>query len=390
MTPDRNGTFRTGGKLLRGDRDEALREAEVELRAERFTSAEPLLKQLACFDRARRDQVMRLGWRLCAEDAAAAFLCVEAVADAAMASDEWVAAADVLHEFDRRAPHQVQAMMKLVEVCVDGGLESRMFDAQARLAEAYLRADRPNEARVISEDLAVREPGNATHIDRLRRALVMMGEGSPDRVIADRLTEAMAVAGTGDWNVFRADGERPPEAPAPVRESAPTAPSMAPPPVEHAGATSPALRGDSTGDADAFSEFRQEVSRQEADEVAAQQYKLALTYREMGMIDDAIKVLEGVVQSTTHRFDAGLLLGRLHRQRDSVKQAIEWFERAAESPASSVEEARVLLYELGDALEACGEAARSLTVLLELQADAGDYRDVRARVERLSRVLTGG
>ena len=261
-------------------------------------------------------------------------------------------------------------MMKLVEVCVDGGLESRMFDAQARLAEAYLRVDRPNEARVISEDLAVREPGNATHIDRLRRALVKMGETSPDRVIADRLTEAMAVAGMDDWNLRRDGGECPPEPPPAVDESAPL--------------------DDPAGDADAFSEFREEVSRQEADEAAAQQYKLALTYREMGMIDDAIKVLEGVVRSTTHRFDAGLLLGRLHRQRDSVKQAIEWFERAAEAPAPSVEEARVLLYELGDALEACGERARSLAVLLELQSDAGDYRDVRARVARLSRALTGG
>ena len=62
--------------------------AEVELRAERFASTQLLLKQLAAMDHARRDQVMRLGWRLCAEDAAAAFLCAEAVADAAIASEE--------------------------------------------------------------------------------------------------------------------------------------------------------------------------------------------------------------------------------------------------------------------------------------------------------------
>ena len=48
------------------------------------------------------------------------------------------------------------------------------------------------------------------------------------------------------------------------------------------------------------------------------------------------------------------------------------------------------LYDLGDTLEAGGETARALAVFLELQADAGDFRDVARRVERLSRVQTGG
>jgi hypothetical protein len=49
-----------------------------------------------------------------------------------------------------------------------------------------------------------------------------------------------------------------------------------------------------------------------------------------------------------------------------------------------------LLYDLGVTLEEAGESARALAVFLELQADAGDYRDVGPRVDRLSRVQTGG
>ncbi|MAG71880.1 MAG: hypothetical protein CL471_16565 [Acidobacteria bacterium] len=67
-----------------------------------------------------------------------------------------------------------------------------------------------------------------------------------------------------------------------------------------------------------------------------------------------------------------------------------WFERAAEAPAPSVDEGRSVIYELGDLLERTNENARALSIFLELQADAGEFRDVAARVERLSRVVTGG
>ena len=41
-------------------------------------------------------------------------------------------------------------------------------------------------------------------------------------------------------------------------------------------------------------------------------------------------------------------------------------------------------------LEAESETSRALAVFLELQSDAGDYRDVPSRIDRLARVQTGG
>ena len=72
-----------------------------------------------------------------------------------------------------------------------------------------------------------------------------------------------------------------------------------------------------------------------------------------------------------------------------MAHAIEWLERAAEVPAPTAEDGRALLYDLGCMLEAIGETARALAVFLELQADAGEYRDVAARTDRLARVQTG-
>jgi hypothetical protein len=71
-------------------------------------------------------------------------------------------------------------------------------------------------------------------------------------------------------------------------------------------------------------------------------------------------------------------------------EAISWFERAAEAPAPTADALHEVLYDFAGVLEARGEIARALVVGLELQADAGAYRDIAERVERLSKVQARG
>ena len=110
----------------------------------------------------------------------------------------------------------------------------------------------------------------------------------------------------------------------------------------------------------------------------------------MGMSDEAIGALQTAARAPSCRFEAASTLGRLYLKKKDLPHAVEWLERAAEAPAPSVNEGRELLYELGAILEVSGETSRALAVFLELQADAGEYRDVAARVERLARVQAGG
>ena len=49
-----------------------------------------------------------------------------------------------------------------------------MYEAQAQLTDAYLATGQAAEARVIAEDLVAREPWERAHIERFRRALVML------------------------------------------------------------------------------------------------------------------------------------------------------------------------------------------------------------------------
>jgi tetratricopeptide (TPR) repeat protein len=312
--------------------------------------------------------------------------------------------------------------MKLVEVCVDGDLEATMYSAQAQLADAYLRAGRANEARVIAEDLVAREPWEPANIERFRSALVMLGEPDPDSVIADRLSGDSPFTSTDltlDFS-FKELAE-PVEAPKPAGPTAVDDDGVYRPgpvsidlenilgeearPVDSGGSDTIEIdlnetfsdlgEGDGAAPAPAgapaalaglervFEGFREEAVRHGA-QGAAHQFRSALAQREAGDIDGAIHTLEQVVRSPRYRFKAAAELARIHRDLGHVPEAIEWFERAAESAPAATDESRDLLYDLGVLLAGASETERALAVFLELQADSPDYRDVATQVGRLS------
>ena len=146
----------------------------LELQTGRIELAQELLPKLFALDPGRRYAVVELAWTLLDTNIFAASACIDAAANALIAAGEFGEAASILQEFATRVPGQVNALLKLVEVCVDGGLEATMYEAQAQLADAYLAIGLASEARVIAEDLLSREPWESAHMERLRRALVML------------------------------------------------------------------------------------------------------------------------------------------------------------------------------------------------------------------------
>ena len=137
-----------------------------------------------------------------------------------------------------------------------------------------------------------------------------------------------------------------------------------------------------------FAQLRDKASKQV--DASEAQYKKGLALRDAGRIDDAMKALQEASRAPRLRFQTASLLGRMYRERKAMTEAVEWFERAAEAPAPTAEDGHLLLYELADLLESTGEVARALAICLELQADIGDYRDVSARIDRLSKVQARG
>jgi tetratricopeptide (TPR) repeat protein len=324
---------------------------------------------------------------LAVDDAQLALLHVEAAADAQLARGDTLGAIDVYRRFNDRFSGHIPALLRLVDITVDAGLEQEIAQAQSRLADAYLAEGRAAEARVIAEDLLTRQPGDAQHVERLRRTLVALHEPDVDAIIAERLS-AMKMLGVEELPAdLTGAADEDQIAPA---ESAGVAGESANADFQ-VGAAGPAAAeaGGRTEDGSPFKGFHDDMSRHSLLTAAEQHYKLAVAYEEVGMPDEAMKELQAAVRSPRRRFEAAAMLGRLSRDGGRVNEAIDWFERAAEAPAPSIDASRKLLYDLGDALEVAGEHSRALAVFLELQTESGTYRDVGRRIERLTRTRTG-
>ena len=435
----------------------SLRIAETHLVAGRIDEALGLLRRLLEDDPQQRDPVALLAWDLETRSTAATFAVIELAVEVAVAQRDHNWGALALQEFVRRTPGHVPALLRLVEVCVDGGLDGTTPIAQAQLADAYLDAGAAARARVIAEALAVRNPSNAAHVDRLRRALEMAGEPDPESVIADLLTAAPATddgerddeippgpepaahadaeldaeadadmmdVETQTADIPRDAGEAAPDrgdtAPFDLSASAvdieallrelegpPSPPAAVPPNMEvdlsivldtiKPGAPPlpqlAPLSADETPSADldaVFGQLRRDAAARRPTDTAEADYARGTALFEAGDLDGALEALEAAAIAPSLRFRAASLAARICRTKGRGVLAIDWLEKAAEAAAPAVEQAHAVLYELADLLESEGEAARALAVCLELQAEAGEYRDVSARVGRLARVTARG
>jgi tetratricopeptide (TPR) repeat protein len=379
--------------------------AEIQLRGERPETGLDILRRLLAQHPDRGEEVAFLGWRLAEQLPDRGFAVVELAAETAVAGQDWASAAAALQEFVTRVPNHLPGLMRLVEICVDGGLDATMYSAQAHLADAYIARGQAGEARFIAEDLVAREPWDRSNLERFRRALELQGERDPEAVIADRLsgrspfmtTDPFAVAGESEpdnpldqlelsSNAIDVEG-------AGFAPAGPTAHASGdsvevdlsivlgdgrPPAPDSIGAGAAAVDID-----DMFAQMRNQASRRSPLEDAEQHYQRALVFREIGDVDSCVPALEMASRAPRLRFTAASMLARIFRDRGLMPQAVEWFEKAAEAPAPTAEEGYELLYDLADALEKEGESARALAIALELQADAGAYRDVAERIDRL-------
>ena len=407
------------------------------MHAGRVAEALALVRQMIEQEPARRDEITLFGLSLCETQPDVAFAVIDLAADAAVAAEDWASAAAGLQELVTRVPMYLPALMRLVEVCVDGGLEATMFSAQAQLADAYIEAGAADEARYVAEDLVAREPWDRANIERFRMALTMLGELEPDALIAERLSGESPFTST-DVSILAANGadilpldqdDEPDESQWKVDnhnfefssssfdnpESTPEGDggsdddevevdlsvalddlrsadsTFVPPPSDAADAQeipdAPAMPEGLEG---VLGQLRDEATRSADLATAEEEYSRGVGLHAIGQVDDSIPLLASASRAPQLRFATASLLGRIYRQQGETARAVEWLEQAAQAPPTCAEDGHLLLYDLAEMLESSGEYTRALAICMELQADAGDYRDIRERVSRLTTMQMRG
>ena len=358
--------------------------------------------------------------------------CLRALADRRRTKGDSLGAAEVtvrLAAIDpadlgaRRAGAQAQielgdlpaAVRALKALASDLELGSRHDEARDALQQAERLAvqDRAPKDQMFTGNDVLRAPQNAPSPDRLRRELSTLGQPELDPATTGRLNlQSPPADDAGD------DPERMVQAARPVLKAAPVPPvahdidvllepAVARPPLvagaEHRAEPMevdlslvldriqkpPDPAAPSADLDDVFAQMRSQAGRL-ATNAGEQEFKKGMALFQAGQLDDSLAALLVASRTLRVRMEAALALGRIFRSRGQLSQAIEWFERGADAPAPKPELGHQLLYELADALESVGEESRALAIYLELASDAGEFRDVEVRVERLTRAQARG
>ena len=118
-------------------------------------------------------------------------------------------------------------------------------------------------------------------------------------------------------------------------------------------------------------------------------YDTATAYREMGLLDYAIREFENALKLTdvgdgTRRFfQCANMLGHCFMDYGKPDLAVTWFRRAQETPGLTDEEDLGLLYEIANALESHGKTVEAAKLFGHINSSTSEYRDAGQRFDRL-------
>ena len=156
-------------------------------------------------------------------------------------------------------------------------------------------------------------------------------------------------------------------------------------------ASTPVSSGIDSGLADIFEEFRLEAEGEspKANEDYETHYNMATAYKEMDLLDEAIREfqiaasLTGSADGTRRYFQCCNMLGHCFVQKRMPRAAVLWFKKGLEAPGRNAEESKALQYELGSAFEEMGDLTRAVAAFTEVYGVDVSYRDVADKLESL-------
>jgi len=135
---------------------------------------------------------------------------------------------------------------------------------------------------------------------------------------------------------------------------------------------------------DVFSAFKDQVADQIGLDDHRAHYDLAIAYKEMGLLDDALREFEAALPSPDLHREACSMLALCHREQGDSAQAARWYRQAVEAASPESPDLMGLRYDLADVLAELGEDQEALSLFRAVHAADPGYRDVALRLSNLS------
>ncbi|HEY4216934.1 MAG TPA: tetratricopeptide repeat protein [Gemmatimonadaceae bacterium] len=293
-------------------------------------------------------------------------------------------ASALAEEVARLEPEQVRHHQKRVEYAFRTNDRGRLIEAYLSLADALLRAEQTDKARTVYQrvvDLAPDERRAQSALETLAGPAVapaaspstidvrgdapsgppgaMRGASSPP-VEQREPPKPSSFVNLGDW---LRDDEIPRDTRMVVAEQEPS--------------------GDEEADfADMLRKFKQGVAENVDPEDYQSHYDLAIAYKEMGLLDEAIAQFQKALGSPSNRVPTYEALGQCFLDKQQYKLASSILSRALTERAGE-EQLVGVLYLLGLAAEAQGQADEALAYYQRVFVLDIQFRDIAVRMNAL-------
>ena len=132
-----------------------------------------------------------------------------------------------------------------------------------------------------------------------------------------------------------------------------------------------------------FAKFKEGVAKQISVDDAQSHYDLGVAYKEMGLLDDAVREFEVAARDAKRECVCRSMIGMIQIERGNYNEAIDALMRGLKAKIRTPEQETVLEFEVA----ACYETKKAYAKALEFYQKAArrdpGYRDVQERIRRL-------
>jgi tetratricopeptide (TPR) repeat protein len=135
-----------------------------------------------------------------------------------------------------------------------------------------------------------------------------------------------------------------------------------------------------------FEKFKAGVAEQIDVDDAQSHYDLGVAYKEMGLIDDALREFEVAGRDVKRTCVCQSMIGMIHIERGNLNEAIDAFVRGLQSPERTKDQEAALSYEIGAAFEVKRMTKQALDYFQRVARLIPSYRDTQERIRRLQKV----
>ena len=134
-----------------------------------------------------------------------------------------------------------------------------------------------------------------------------------------------------------------------------------------------------------FAKFKEGVAKQISVEDSDSHYNLGIAYKEMLLLDDAIREFDVAARDPKHECVCRSMIGMIQLERGNINEAIDAFLQGLNASIKDPSQETVLCFEIGAAYEAKKMNKDALSYYQKAMRRDPNYRDVQERVRRLSK-----